>query len=379
MEIIPIIKSDFLKFNEDNTLSEMLGQLRKSNKRAGLIFRNNKYQGVIEKKKLLKIRVDPTKIKLDKFIQRTPLLDEHADVIETAYLMHQSNLDLLPVARNKEIIGVISNLDVARIAAYLPETNGLKVKDIKLIKPGKVQKGGEISSAISVMNQMKIDHIPVFDGQKLYGILSFQDLLKKYMHLSSPQSVSVRFSKMLGGTRSAQVDSSSFSALPIENFSTNQNLVIISGKNSLKEAVDLMDKRSVSGLLVMDGNKLQGMLTVKNILRTIGGLKIPEKFNIRFVGLSELDWNSYEKKALKKIASNESFKLQRFVKNDNFGLVIHLKEYQKGGSRSKISVHMRLEFPGKMVMVSQDDWDWRTAVRKTFVNAENKLRKQFEE
>ena len=79
---------------------------------------------------------------------------------------------------------------------------------------------------------------------------------------------------------------------------------------------------------------------------------------------------------LKKICSNESIKLQRLVHNE-FSLIIHFKEYQKGGKQKKFSVHMRVEYPGKIVTVSQDDWDFETALHKAFDSAKNALLGKF--
>jgi len=87
----------------------------------------------------------------------------------------------------------------------------------------------------------------------------------------------------------------------------------------------------------------------------------------------------YDQQALQKICANEALKLQRAVNNENFALHVHLKRYEKDGSRCKYSINMRVEFPGRIVSISQDDWDWRTAVRKTFANAKNKVQKMFKE
>ncbi|MDP3989881.1 MAG: CBS domain-containing protein [archaeon] len=377
MEITPAINTNFLQIDESVSLSQMIGKLKESDKKSGLIFQKGKYMGILDKKRILQTKLDSTNVGLSKFIQRTPMINEHADIIETSAMMFKSNIDLLPVERQKQVIGVISSLNLAKIGSQLPETSAMKVKDCTLDKPTLIQKDDSIARAIEIMYQEHTEHIPIFDKGKLYGIISSQDVLKKYLSWPSQRSVSSRLGKGVGKvTRGSQTDTSKFALLPIENLSTNQDLVTISSKSSLKDAVSLMVKKNISALIVMDGNKLIGLLPVKNVLRAIGSLEIPENFNIKFVGLKELDWHSYDVTALKKIAGNEAFKLQRALKND-FDLVIHMKEYQKDAKKHKYSVHMKVEFPGRIVTVSQDDWDWKTAVRKTFANAKNKVGKQF--
>lgn len=377
MEITPAINTHFLEFDESMSLSQMIGKLKESDQKSGLIFQKGKYKGILDRKMVLQRKLDSTNTTLSKFVQKTPMVNEHADIIETSAMMFKSNIDFLPVERQKQIIGVISSLNLAKIGSELPETSKMKVKDCTLDKPSIIQKDDPIAKALEVIYQDRTEHVPIFDKGKLFGIISTQDLIRNYLDWPRQRTVSSKFSKSVGkGTRGSQPDTSNISLLPIGNLSTNQNLVTISNNDSLKNAVSLMVEKNISAILVMNGNKFLGLLTLKNVLRAIGSLEIPENFNIQFIGLKELDWHPYEIGAIKKIAANEAFKLQRLLKND-FGLVIHFKEYEKDSKKHKYSVHLKVEFPGKMVAASQDDRDWRTAVRKTFTNAQNELSKKF--
>ena len=376
MEITAQIKENFLTFNESDTISSMIGELKKSQQKSGLVFRKDKFLGVIERKKLLKSRLDTSRTKIGNYIHRTSSVNEHADVIETAYLMFQSDVDFLPVERNKKIFGILSSLDLVKLAADLPETKSFKVSDFKIIKPQKLDKEDSLAMALERMYLDRIDEVPVFEQGKLYGIVSFRDVFRKYLNWSPKREFSQKLSKETGRTRGAEANRPSLPNLPVKDFSTNDNLITTNKKASLLEAASLMSKNNLSSLIVMEGDKVQGLLTIKNILRKIGSLKIPKNFNIKFVGLNNLQLEAYQKYNIKKIASNESFKLQRQIHND-FSLVIHLKAYDKDGTRQKYAVNLRVEFPGQIVAVSQDDWDLETALRKTFDNAKNKFKKSF--
>ncbi|MBS3126975.1 CBS domain-containing protein [Candidatus Woesearchaeota archaeon] len=381
MEITPIIKEDFLVFDQDEVLSQVIGKLRQNEKRAGLIFRNKKYLGVIEKKRLLRSRLDATSIKAGNYIHHTPIINEHADIIETAYTLFQSDVDFLPVEQNKKIVGVLQALDLVNLAMDLPELKKLKVNDVKIMKSIEVQKDDPLARALDVMFLKRVDQVPVLDNGNIFGIISYRDVLRKYLNWSPKREHSKKFNKEVASTRSAEVDIPNLVELPVHSFSTNDNLVTTSQDSSLRDVVALMVKRNVSSALVTSGQKIQGLLTVKNILRSIGSLKIPPNFNIKFIGLGVVDLNSYQKQNVKKVASNEAFKLQRMIHNE-FRLSIHLKEYEKNGKdgkQHKYSVTMRVEFPGQIITSTQDDWDAITAVRKTFDNAKNVVKKKFKE
>ena len=377
MEITPAIKSEFLSFDSEQAVSEMIGQLRKYEERHSLIFKKDKYLGVIEKKGLLRFRLDVSKAKISNFIHRTPLVNEHADVIETAYALFKADSDFVPVESNKKIVGVLAALDLAKLAIALPETRSFSVMDVKLVKGEKLEKDDPISKAEELMYKARVDQVPVFEGKKLYGIVSFRDILQKFLASAPNREFSTKFSKMGGGSKSAEGERPSLSMLPIKSFSTNDNMVTVSKKASLSEAVTLMVKDNVSSAMVMDGEKFEGLLTLKNILRLIGSMNIPENFNIRFVGLNDVGLLAHQKDAVQKIASNEAFKLQREIKDDNFSLVLHLKEYSKSDRERKYSVSLRVDAPSHSITVTDYDWRVETAIHKLFENAKSVLKKKL--
>ena len=375
MDISPIIKDDFIVLDEKANVSELIGQMRKFEKRSCVVFQNNKYLGLIEKKKMLRSRLDTLEAKVRKYVKRSPIVNEKAEVIATANLMFNNDTEFLPVEKEKQIIGVIEGLDLARLASGLPEFKKITIDEIKLLKSVKVKKDAPIAEAIDFMHDECVDHIPVFEGEKLYGIISYKDILRKYLNWSPHSDNSRKFNKM-ASTRSAEVDMPHLASLPISNFSTNDNLTYIPAKEKLSKALELMMKYNVGALLVVEGKDFKGVLTIKNILGKIGKIRPVQNYILQFIGLKELSLTEHQQAMLKKICTLEAPKLHRFIHHE-FTVVIHIKDHGKQGKQSNYSVHMRLEFPGQMVTVSQEDWNLETALHKTFANAENMLEGKF--
>ena len=253
----------------------------------------------------------------------------------------------------------------------------VKVSDIKFIKPSKLNKDDPIGAALKVMYEEKIDVVPIFDKGQLYGIVSFKDIIRKYLNWTPNRDNSTKFNKE-ASSKSAAVDMPHLASLPISNFSTNDNLMTIMPSEGINKALPKMIKNNINNLLVMEDNVYVGLLTVKSLLRKVASLKIPKNYNIKFIGLKEVKLLPHQKYNFQKIASNESFKLERKIKN-KLNLIIHLKAHEKEGGKQKFSVHMRLEYPGRIITSSQDDWDLETALRKTFNNAKNATSKRFKE
>ncbi len=387
MEITPLIKSNFVTVDESVSVSEMIGKLKLAEERAALVYKEGKYLGLLEKKRLLKSRLGSAETKLKGLTQKTPLLSEHADVIETAYLLYQSNLDLVPIERQKKVVGILEALDVAHMGAHLPEAEAWKVKEAKLVNVEPLEKEQPLAAAIKLMHDEHLDHLPVFDKGKLFGILSHRDLLRNFLTWSPEREFSKKFTKDLR-SKAAASDRPHFVSLPISNFCTKESLVTIKANDSICNAIDRMSEKNVTCLPVIEQGEMTGLLTVKNILRLVASLKIKKKHNIQFQGLRDLLLEDFQKEDLQKVSSNEAFKLQRLIHND-FQLIVHVKGYHRTGSekktalnkkvgeQQKYAVNLRLEFPGKLFASSADDWDIITATREAFVNMQNEVKKKF--
>lgn len=375
MEIKNLVKNDFITVDQETTVSEMIGLLKNYEKRTALVIENGKYLGLVEKKGLLKSGLDTSEAKVKNHLERSPVVLENADVLEIVKLMAETNLDYLPVERDKKIVGVVSSLDLAGLAIGEVPASEVKIRDVKLVKPTSLTSKSTLGEALRTMYLEKVDELPILDDGKIFGIISFRDVIRKFLNWTPKRDVSSKFNKM-ASSKSAEADKEHIMSLPVSSFSTNQNLLVAKPDDGLNGAIALMAKNRVHDLLVMEGDKLFGLLTAKNVLRKLAELDVPAKrFRVSFIGLKEIRLTEPQKAAIQEIAENETGKLEYGIDN-LLNVIVHLKAYDKGG-KQKYSVHLRLEYPGRIISVCQDDWKLITAVRKAFVSAKNEVKKRF--
>lgn len=375
MEIKNFVKNDFITVDQETTVSEMIGLMKNYEKRTALVIENGRYLGLVEKKGLLKSGLDTSEAKVKNHLERSPVVLENADVLETVKLMAETNLDYLPVEKDKKIVGVVSSLDLAGLAIAEVPASEVKIRDVKLVKPTSLTSKSTLGEALRTMYLEKVDELPILENGKIFGVISFRDVIRKFLNWSPKRDVSSKFNK-LASSKSAEADKQHIMSLPVSSFSTNQNLLLAKPDTGLSEAVSLMAKNRVHDLLIMDGDKLFGLLTAKNVLRKLAELDVPAKrFRVNFVGLKEIRLTEPQMVAIQEIAENEAGKLEYEIDN-LLNIIVHLKAYDKGG-KQKYSVHLRLEYPGKIITVCQDDWKLITAVRKAFVSAKNEVKKRF--
>jgi CBS domain-containing protein len=115
-------------------------------------------------------------------------------------LMHSHEVGALPVVMGAGVVGIVSEADLMRKAAALPEIPGdvvleptrkglaltageLMTKEVEVIAPS-----ASVGAAARLMFQRRIKHLPVISGsRRLVGIVSRADILR--MFLRSDESI----------------------------------------------------------------------------------------------------------------------------------------------------------------------------------------------
>lgn len=92
---------------------------------------------------------------------------------------------------------------------------------------------------------------------------------------------------------------------------------------------------------------------------------------IQYIGIDELD--SSERAVLDKLSAEYYDKIQRSLKNIT-SIVVHIKEYGKGGDRKKYSLHLRAIAPTVIFESGKaSDWDFARTLHKAFKDVERQI------
>lgn len=98
-------------------------------------------------------------------------------------IMAERNLSALPVVRNKELIGIISERDYARkVILQGKRSRETAVSDIMTAKVVTIQPDKTVNDCMSIMTERRIRHLPITDAQgHMVGIISIGDVMKVIM------------------------------------------------------------------------------------------------------------------------------------------------------------------------------------------------------
>lgn len=99
-------------------------------------------------------------------------------VLEAARFMMEHNIGALPVLRNGELAGIISERDVMnRVVAAGRGPGTTKVSEVMTSNPKSVSAQETIENCLFVMREFGFRHLPITDGKELKGLVSLRDIL----------------------------------------------------------------------------------------------------------------------------------------------------------------------------------------------------------
>lgn len=109
---------------------------------------------------------------------------EPSTTVEQAMdMLIEHNIGCLPVMEDNKLVGIISDKDIFR---KVHETKGkyqaLKVVDLMSTNLIVGVIDDEISYIAGIMNKNQIRHIPIFEDEKVVGMVSQRDIIKTQAH-----------------------------------------------------------------------------------------------------------------------------------------------------------------------------------------------------
>jgi CBS domain-containing protein len=105
-------------------------------------------------------------------------IDAGRTVLEAARFMMEHNVGALPVIRNGELAGIISERDIMnRVVAQGRTPGHTEVAEVMTAKPRSVNLDETIEECLFIMREFGFRHLPIVDGRELKGLISLRDVL----------------------------------------------------------------------------------------------------------------------------------------------------------------------------------------------------------
>jgi CBS domain-containing protein len=99
-------------------------------------------------------------------------------VLEAARYMMEHNVGAVPVLRNGELIGILSERDIMNRVVAVGRTPGTTaVSEVMTANPRAVHADESIEECLFIMREFGFRHLPIMDGKEIKGLVSLRDVL----------------------------------------------------------------------------------------------------------------------------------------------------------------------------------------------------------
>ena len=108
----------------------------------------------------------------------------NATVYEALQMMSEKKVGALLVRTGEQVNGILSERDVIRKVDLKGRTSRVtRVSDIMTSDVISVQVSEKLEECMAAMIDKNIRHLPVYDGEKLLGLISVRDVLKEVVEV----------------------------------------------------------------------------------------------------------------------------------------------------------------------------------------------------
>ncbi len=99
-------------------------------------------------------------------------------VLEAARYMMEHNVGAVPVLRDGDLAGILSERDIMNRVVAVGRTPGTTaVSEVMTANPRAVAAAESIEECLFIMREFGFRHLPIVDGKQLKGLVSLRDVL----------------------------------------------------------------------------------------------------------------------------------------------------------------------------------------------------------
>ena len=105
-------------------------------------------------------------------------VDANRTVLEAARYMLEHNIGALPVLRDGNLAGILSERDIMNRVVAVGRTPGTTaVSEVMTANPRAVPADESIEECLFIMREFGFRHLPIVEGKELKGLVSLRDVL----------------------------------------------------------------------------------------------------------------------------------------------------------------------------------------------------------
>lgn len=252
-----LLEKDYVTLEENASLHKAINAFTGSRHVIVLHDKERNYKGLLTMKDSLRAGADSKQVQVKSLKRNAPRLSQNTNTREALRLMIENNLFYLPVFDSEEnMIGLVTADNILKSITN-KQTLQKPVEDVMSKNVRTMHPDATIAQAMTFFRDHAVSRIPVEKQGKLVGLVTVKDVVEKGL---KPKD---RY-----GEHEFVDEKKSALTVPLKGIMT-KNLFTVNPKATLKEAIELMLQKDISGTVVEIRDEIKGIVTKKDILQEV--------------------------------------------------------------------------------------------------------------
>ena len=253
---------------EDDPISEVIDKIKQVKPPALVVEdRNGDETGVLTRRWIKRSRLDPQETSVKTLTRPIPSIQTTEEISEAARLMVESRIPLLSVFAGEARRGLLSRDDVIQAAAQNDWGKNL-ISQVMTENPVRARPYDTIAHVLGLFNTYGFSHAPVSENGKLVGIVSIQDLFDIVYRERDRQEGGFGGTGGHGGKGERKGEKSDLVHMSIKD-AMSSPVIAARPEDTLQHAWNKMHEHDISSLVVMEDERIVGIVTKRDLLEPI--------------------------------------------------------------------------------------------------------------
>ncbi len=354
-----------------DTVSHAIGVMNKHNLKEIPVVRDEEVVGVLSDDLFIERRNLSFSTKIKNIIHKGPKVNEDDSIVDVSEVLLSSDYRGVPVTSKSGVyVGFLTRKNLTEVIPNLDELKKTTVQEFMTPSPVTIEASEDISKAKSMMDRYDVRVLPVVDDQGvLSGMVGIQDFMEEGF-----QPMNTRMKRQEKGDRTGERESQK---IEVQNIMSKPPITI-NPDSILPEAARKMIEHDISTLIVTKNGEIEGVLSQNDLIQVLASFKERDQVYVQINGLEEGP-DVY----------NQVYDLiQRFLEKINqvvkpLILYVHVVSHRKSGNQKEYSVRLRLSTDLGMLYAKETDWNLMRAIddgldslkKRTFQDKEKRREK----
>lgn len=276
-----VFTKGFLKVQENDTLSSCLSLFKEEMPPVlAVIDDKGNYKGVISRKWIIRSSLEASKTKVKTLMRSAPAVIVQDSLSKVAKLMIESEIRQLPVYNGEKLLGFVTDEDVIH-GAVMESWGNSRVEDVMTKKPFVIEEDESIAAVLSILRAEGISHVPIVKEGKLVGIVSIYDIIENIFQPRQVQRVGERVGEKVPVL-----------SIPVKGIMVTP-VVTVLPETKLRDAAKQMHKFDISSLVIISKGRPVGIITKRDFLEPLAQMEQPVQrltvqFSVKDVEINEI-------------------------------------------------------------------------------------------